>query len=539
MALDGPRPPAPFAAGGVITADYLPWARVTAASFAAHHPGVRFAVLVVDEPAPGQLRDDEPFELLRPADVGIGQTELDRLWLIYDGLELCCAAKPVLLRHLLQRAEAALYLDSDLCVYGSLADVARRAADTGVVLSPHSLVPRNADPSLPGDDALLQVGQFCAGFVAVGRRGERFLDWWWSKLARDCPQWDPSVPLRFLDQRWLDLVVNYFPCEVDRDPGAGVARWNLWQRALELDGDGYTVDGGPLRFFHFSSFDPADPTVLSPLAPPHPSTDLERSPALARLAGDYAAALIEAGWKPRAGKREPRRLAGIGLTAPVRAAIRAALIASERAAVAPVQGPADADAIIAWLRAPAGAGALSWYLTGLWAAHAGVRGVFPRVPGADETAYLRWVATEGVGRELVPPALAGPATAIRLDGARPYVALIDAREALSDPSLLTGLAATFSAADPITLLLWAPGANPERLLGSMAPLLAEHGLDGDDSPDLLAVVDAAGPGAIEPLAHAALTRGPATAFPSLPHAADAAALRGSMELALGSGRLAA
>jgi hypothetical protein len=481
--------------------------------------------VVLGDPTPGQLRDDEPFELLRPADVGLSQTELDWLWLIYDGLEICCALKPVLLRHLLTDAEVALYLDSDLCVYGSLTEVAIRAAEVGVVVSPHSLVPRGDDPNLPGDDALLQVGQFCAGFVAVGRRGLPFVDWWWSKLARDCPQWDSSVPLRFLDQRWLDLVVNYFPSEVDRDPGAGVARWNLWQRRLELDGDSYTVDGGPLRFFHFSSFNPGDPSVLSPHAPPHVSTDLSRSPALTRLAGDYARRLVEAGWRPRTSDRTVPERAGIRLTKPVRAAIRAALVASERAGVAPLAGPADGEALLNWLRAPAGAGGSPWYLYGLWASQARLRSAFPRVPGPDEPAYLRWSATEGLALELVPAALAGPARQVRLDGARSFVALIDAPEILADPSLLAGLAERFTACDDVTFLLHAPGWDANALVAELSGPLADLGLDGSESPDLLATVDAAGPDAIAPLAHALLTRRPEAAPGSLPRVADAAALR--------------
>ena len=522
MSLDGALS---LAAGGVITSDYLPWARVTAASFAEHHPDVRFAVLVLDEPAPEALRADDPFELLRPAEIGIRAAELDWLWLIYDGLEICCALKPLLLRHLLADAEAALYLDSDLFVGGPLVDVASRAATTGVVLSPHSLVPRGEDSRLPGDDSLLQVGQFNAGFLAVGRRGLPFLDWWWSKLSRECPQWDPAVPLRFLDQRWLDLVVNYFPCEVDRDPGAGVARWNLSQRRIEIEGDGYTVDGEPLRFFHFSSFDPGNPSVLSPLAPPHESTDLHGSPALTRLASDYARRLHDAGWKPRAGKRAVPERAGIRLSPPVRAAVRAALIASERAGVAPAAGPGDPETLLAWLRAPAGAGELSWYLAGLWASQAALQAAFPRVPGADEPGYLGWAAAEGIARELVPAALAGPARPVRLDGERGFVALIDARELLADPSLLDGVSSTFGAGDEVTFLVWAPGSDPGLLVGELSPLLAAHGLDGPESPDLLAVVDAAGPDAIAPLAHAVLTRGPASGFATLTHAPDAAALR--------------
>ncbi len=52
----------------VVARNYLPQARVLARSFRAHHPDGRVVVLVLDAPGDG-LRDDEPFEVVAPADV--------------------------------------------------------------------------------------------------------------------------------------------------------------------------------------------------------------------------------------------------------------------------------------------------------------------------------------------------------------------------------------------------------------------------------------------------------------------------------------
>jgi hypothetical protein len=521
-----------FAAGAVVTGDYLPWARATAASFAAHNPGVRFAVLIADGPASeASLRTDEPFDLLVAGDLGIEPRELAWMRLIYTGLELCCALKPWLLRTLLDDADAALYLDSDLFVCDSLAPTAELAAQAGVLLSPHALAPRVL-PNMPDDDDLLVAGQFNAGFLAVGRAGMPFLDWWASRLARECTAWDPAVPRRYLDQRWLDLVVNYFPFAVDRDPGVNVARWNLPQRRLEHSGDRFTVDGEPLRVFHFSGFDPSRPAALSPSSSsPHPAADVSRAPALAALVDRYVETLLEAGWVPRShsgavASRAPEQYAGLPLTQPVRSAIRAALVASEQAGVVPAGGPDEGAALLDWLRAPAGPDGLSWFLSGLWSSHAGVRAAFPAVPGADAKRYIGWSTREGISLGLVPAEIAGAATPLGLEAAVGLVVLLDVDELLDDPALIGGVADEFPTAAELTFVLRAPGWEAQALLSVLGPLLAGHGLDGPGSPDVLAVLEPAAPAAIAAVAGAMLTRRePASAFAQLPRAADACELR--------------
>jgi hypothetical protein len=533
--------PSSLAAGTVVTSDRLPWARVAASSFMAHHPGTRFVVLLVDEPDPRLLRDDDGFELRTLAQIGMDASERGWWALIYNGMETCCALKPWLLRYLLADAEAALWIDSDLLVCDSLREVANRAAAVGLVVSPHSLEPRHSDPRVPADDenCLLQMGLFNAGFLAVGRRGMPFLDWWAGKVARRCTAW-ASLPSHYYDQRWLDFVVNYFPCEVDRDPGANVARWNLYQRHLELVGDRYVVDGHPLRFFHFSGFDPGRPAVLCLQDQPHESTDVQRSAALARLVADYVRRLMSAGWTPRAGTPAIPKHAGIRLTPAVRAALRTVLIESDRLGIAPVAALSDPGTLWAWLRAPVSpSGAISWYLYGLWASQASLRATFPRVPGPDEHPYVTWSEGAGITLEFVPSVLAGPADTLNLDGARRFVALLDVGEVLDDPSLMVGLSDLFGARDEVTFLLRAPGWDREAVVRDLTDVLGEAGLDGPDSPDMLVLLSAAAPYAVAPLVHAVLTRRLQEAFVNVPHAPDPTSLRLIADTVLANDEIAA
>ena len=89
------------------------------------------------------------------------------------------------------------------------------------------------------------------------------MDWWCKQLYDQC-----RVALAdgvFVDQKWMDLVLSCVESSVLlRHPGYNVAYWNLPHRKISRDGAGqYLVNGEPLRFFHFSGFDPKLPSLIS------------------------------------------------------------------------------------------------------------------------------------------------------------------------------------------------------------------------------------------------------------------------------------
>ena len=75
-----------------------------------------------------------------------------------------------------------------------------------------------------------------------------------------------------------------FEHTVLRDTACNVAYWNLHERTLERTTDGvYTVDGNPLRFFHYSGHDPHRPVpAVQARRRPGPVA-VDRKPALRRL----------------------------------------------------------------------------------------------------------------------------------------------------------------------------------------------------------------------------------------------------------------
>ncbi|EQD79714.1 glycosyl transferase group 1, partial [mine drainage metagenome] len=138
------------------------------------------------------------------------------------------------------------------------------------------------------------TGTYNLGFVAVSRAAGPFLAWWQVRLRRDAIV-DPRAML-FTDQRWVDLAPGYFPVHILRDPGCNVAYWNLGTRTIAWSGGAYTVNGHPLRFLHFSGYDPDRPHLLSRHQGERPRVLLSERPLLRSLCDRYRGRLLLAGW---------------------------------------------------------------------------------------------------------------------------------------------------------------------------------------------------------------------------------------------------
>src|SRR5690348_12187490 len=85
----------------VVARNYLPHARVLARSYARHNHGEPCSVLLLDDPQRTVEDASEPFEVLRPEEIGIERFE--GMAAMYDLRELAAVLKPALLRHLLDR----------------------------------------------------------------------------------------------------------------------------------------------------------------------------------------------------------------------------------------------------------------------------------------------------------------------------------------------------------------------------------------------------------------------------------------------------
>lgn len=337
----------------VIARNHLPQARVLARSYAENNRDEPCSVLLIDDPQRAIADRSEPFEIIRPEQLGLER--FDGMAAMYDLRELAAALKPLLLRHLLERdREPLACVDADVRFFCDIDEITHLVASERIVLVPHG------------------------GFVAVapGDDTGRLIEWWRGRLSFS------------LDE--VSTVTSRF--HVAGDSGLNVGYWNLDERVVDRHGATYMVNGVPLRFFHFSGFDPARPYALSS----HQThIRLPDQPALAALCQEYADALREAGFDR---EREERwmyaRLAdGTSLTAELRR-----LYGEGERTGAFTRSPftdAGTAEFVAWCQSPAERGSahgLTRLALTVYNARSDLQSAFPDLDGEDGARFFWWIS---------------------------------------------------------------------------------------------------------------------------------------------------
>lgn len=251
------------AAFTIVAKNYLPFARVLMASLRKWAPDVTPIVILVDHPDGYFDPAREDFDVILSETLPIPNSRWFHFK--YGILEVCTAIKPFAFEYIFERysVDGALYFDPDIEIYNDLTALLAELRDHSVLVTPHLTAPLE-DERRPTDLDILRSGSYNLGFLGVSRRPEsaQFLSWWKSRLYDHCVVDMPRG--LFVDQRWIDLVPGMFPgVKILRDPGLNVAYWNLSHREVKRTRDGYTVNGEPLRFFHFSGLQPDRPRGLS------------------------------------------------------------------------------------------------------------------------------------------------------------------------------------------------------------------------------------------------------------------------------------
>lgn len=400
----------------IIAQNYMGFARVLADSFFEHHPDGRFTVLVIDADKGVETDGDAPFDVVSPFDIGLDTVAFDRMAMIYDVVELATALKPTFLKYLMGSGEAhAIYFDPDIRIYRQLGELEEWLGEHPIIVTPHSFEPIPRDGREAGEKAILIGGAFNLGFIGVSNAGIDFLEWWAEQLRIDCLN-APEKSL-FVDQRWVDLASSYYDVYVIRDKTLNVAYWNLHERDLVSEEDGYSVEGDPLGFFHFSGFDSTKPYLLSKNQGDRPRILLSERPALLKICGEYGALLAESGHDraTAAPYRYGRFSNGVEIDRVMRRLYRDALTVWEEGlrndyGKLPDEppdpfAPGGDDVFVDWLRTPTEPGlaaGIGRYLEDLWHRRAHLNVTFPSMSGRYGRRYVEWVSTHGRYREAIP-----------------------------------------------------------------------------------------------------------------------------------------
>lgn len=383
----------------VINKAWLAHARALAESLRAHEPDARLSVLIVDSIEGFVDPAAEPFEILRPDELQI--EDFEAMSARYDVTELCCALKPVVLRHLLAGDEPVVYLDSDVRLFAPLDGLQAALAEQAFLLTPHLLAPLEDDGREPSELAILLAGSSNLGFAAARATPEveALLAWWADRLRTDS-RLEPSRGLVY-DQRWTDLAPGMFD-EVGRwrDPGVNAGYWRAATSRFELSGNGVTVDGSPLRTFHFTGLDPERPERISKY---DNRTSLRDEPALAQICAEFNERLQACGHGECSAW--PYEFAATASGAPMDAVLRRLWDRAHGAGAVP-GSPFTAEgegALLDWLGEVAGGtgqkAGVNRYLAALHAATPQLRERFPEPAGAERDDFLSW-AQEQAERHL-------------------------------------------------------------------------------------------------------------------------------------------
>lgn len=306
----------------------------------------------------------------------------------YGIMELNTAAKPYMFTHLRQLGyEHIIYIDPDIYVFDRLVDVENLLNEGATaVVTPHLTSPIT-DEKVPSELDIMRAGAYNLGFLALGNQAasDQFITWWEQKLEYGAVS-DPAKGL-FTDQKWVDLAPGMFGgFAILRDPGYNLAYWNIAQRPVTFANQQWLVNDKPLRFFHYSGFDPLNP---KPFSKHQDRLTLETIGQAKELALFYAEKVKEHGLVESRKQKYAFGQFSDGLAIPncLRVLFRESADVRFQAGENPFESShfflhAEIDQLPLILRA-------------VWMEHQHLQRAFPDPLGANRIAYYHWFAEAG------------------------------------------------------------------------------------------------------------------------------------------------
>lgn len=264
-------------------------------SVAEHYPESQRYVLLLDG-------DSEPIsdaQVLRMSDILTPDEEMVQQY-IYMPYQLATAVKPKLLMHALKSADQAIFLDPDMRLFQPMTSaVEALTSGSGTLFTPHRLTPPAEDNRDLYEWAMKMYGVYNSAFIGTTDASLPFLEWWDSRLRRDCLQ--DAEAGHWLDQKIIDLAPGYFDIDLLKDPAYNVGCWNLEERPIHRKGDTWYAGSTPLVLMHYSNVRPnrerGDLPYLVYSPQSHVADDPTAVALLQELEDAYIADLFTAGFE--------------------------------------------------------------------------------------------------------------------------------------------------------------------------------------------------------------------------------------------------
>ncbi|MFZ6644790.1 glycosyltransferase [Undibacterium sp. TJN25] len=370
----------------IVSLNYGAFARTLMESLSTTHPEWDRHVLLVDRCEDPASVGGDLFSAMTVEQLPL--PKMREFLFRYGIMELNTAAKPYMFARLRRQGyERVVYIDPDILVLDRLEDV-ERLLDEGAaaVVTPHLTAPLD-DGLEPSELDIMRAGSYNLGFLALGSlpASDAFIKWWEDKLEYGAVS-DPARGL-FTDQKWVDMAPGMFGgFAVLRDPGYNVAYWNLPHRPVTRQGNAWLAGGRPLRFFHFSGFDPQNP---QPFSKHQNRLRLDTIGEARELALEYARRVLSHGFAEF--RKHPYAFGGFSEGTPIPPAIR--LLYREDADVRFQAGENPFDSADYFVYG--NAGNLPPVLRGLWLEHQHLQRMFPDPLGSSRVAFYHWFTESG------------------------------------------------------------------------------------------------------------------------------------------------
>jgi lipopolysaccharide biosynthesis glycosyltransferase len=246
----------------ICSVNYLASAKCLRQSLNDKDPESKFIYIIADK-INDQIKADyfEGVEYIEVEDLEI--PNLNELISTYNIIEFNTAIKPFAVKYLAKKynAKKIIYFDPDIIVFNSLDLFWTNLNNYDFIVTPHITEPITNELFYPHQQGALNTGVFNLGFIAINiNENTTEIINWWAYHMREHGHSNSSLG-EFYDQKIMNLLPIFSDkLLIEKHSGCNVAGWNIHEREITKNNDGYLVNNKPLIFYHFSGL-VSDPSV--------------------------------------------------------------------------------------------------------------------------------------------------------------------------------------------------------------------------------------------------------------------------------------